>query len=218
MFKAMIIAPDAETRARLKSVADASDLLPNSICVRGLSSALDEMMFHASIDLILISSDFPNEEVLTFLDQAKATSVGRKANYVLIVKGNEQRSNELINSMMAGIHAFLHEPFTAASLEETALLATKVNGATSRARLKLATGILFTEIMEQAGSEQQEQGLPERMQACSNRLEEATGTTLQVYLDNFAEILAAMSPTKRVSKTGTGFRMALRKTLQQLIS
>jgi len=218
VFYPVIISPNHADRTELRSLLEASGLFSRVQPVRTTAEAIALIEKDPLIDVVMLSYDVGEKLILRFLDKAKKLTTGKRCSYVVLFKANELKSAAIVNLMMAGIHSFLSEPYTIEALQETTFIASDVNNAHSRVRLRVAGGLLFSQMVAELGhnSSAEQRSVSERMRENATAFRIATGKSLLSYLDSLASSLLKLSPTKRVERTGGPLRTSIRRSIEDL--
>lgn len=222
MFQALLVAPDSVTRLSLRTLGSHLPEFRTITVVRTFEEAIQELSGNNTYDIIFLSYSLGRANIPLFIEHAKQTAAGRQCAYVLIMREHEQQTGAVVDTMIAGIHAFLFAPFSADTVQEISSLAGRVSLATSKTRIKAATSMMIANLVEEAaGPSAPPQGnakrkkLVDRIRDSSERFQELTGIPALPYYDKIAEALAKMSPSRRVSDADVHFRNSLRKRLMQ---
>ncbi|NMC63489.1 MAG: hypothetical protein GYA55_10030 [SAR324 cluster bacterium] len=118
-FKALIIDSDVQARARLKETLK-NIIFKNEIhSVRNLFDAEEELLaMDEGYDGVFIASDFEQSSIMSLIKKVKQRQSGRKAFYILILKGAHQESTYVAGLYLSGIDGFVAEPYVAEKLTD----------------------------------------------------------------------------------------------------
>ncbi len=124
-YNCLAIDPDSKNRMLLKQAMSAVIQFNSVYSVRNERIGLELLKQNEKYDLIFISDKIEKKRILKFIKEAKETSVGFLAGYILLcsVKGD---AKFLADSMLGGIDGVLIEPYSIDSLQELSLLAAEV--------------------------------------------------------------------------------------------
>lgn len=218
MFYPVIISPNQADRSALRSLLENSGLYTRVQAVRSPVDALKIIAKDPLIDVIFLSLELGEKRILNFLDNAKQHVTGKRCSYVVLARQEDFKSNLVVNLMMAGIHSFLSTPYTTDGLQEATLLATDVNSGHSRVRLRLAGGLLFTQIADELvhGKQTPDTPIRDRLRDHAAAFRKTTGRSFLTYLDSVASTLLILSPTNRVERARGQLRTSIRRSIEEL--
>ncbi|MCC6952507.1 MAG: response regulator [Deltaproteobacteria bacterium] len=146
-FNALIIEPNPTVRGYLWQATLASPHFHRVKAVSKIESALERLNEHP-FDCILVSSNFPREEIESFIERAKSTNGGKEAAYIWVLRAKHQSSNNIAQGLLGGLNGFLLEPFSADSLRRVAIAAAKVKKEFDRQRTEAALRIIVSDVMK----------------------------------------------------------------------
>jgi len=148
-FEAVIIDPEMATRMRLKqmcaSVVNFGKVTPTGTFNEGLQKCNGDQR----IDVVFMANRLGQEGVADFVKQAKASTHGQDAAYILVLSANNSDGGTIAQSMMIGADGVLFEPFSVDQLVEITGLAARVRKERSGAREEAALRFLLQDIMTQ---------------------------------------------------------------------
>lgn len=121
---------------------------------------------------MFFGSDMPEAATAKFIADVKRKRGpdAEKTIFVLIFEGGEANQQRVASRMMAGFHGFLCEPFSFDTVKELTALAEGVSDQLTVTRLKVATGILLSDLKdEDVPSERTLPGAPVDLLQQANR-------------------------------------------------
>lgn len=148
-FDAYIVDNDMSTRMRLKQVCASVVNFGKVHQLSTLPEATGKLKSESNIDVVFISHHFPQDQVAQFIKDCKAISAGQDTAYILVLKGNENASSLIAQSMMIGADGVLFEPYSVDQLVEITLLSAKVRKERASAREEAALKFLIHDMMQQ---------------------------------------------------------------------
>ena len=179
--RALIISQFLETRLALQQTMERSGIFQFVESAHCLEEAKQAILSSASFGHIFIANSYAPQETAELIESIKARSKGR-TTFVLLLRSGDQDSQTVANSMVAGFHGFLCEPFSIGAIEESVKLSAAVKSKDSSIRLRTATGLMLTESMppvdEESGTMNGD--LWQRVQETCDRYRHLTGESISV--------------------------------------
>jgi len=202
MARSLIISPVADSRRALLRMLTSNAEFHETYGVNEIESAATYLQSNQKLNLIFISSAYGEQNVASFIETARDARACADCAYVLLLNQGERKTTAIANHMMIGIHAFLSEPYTFENVDSTARLAQAVRLQSSGDRMKAATGLLLTEILE--GSPMPPEfaadgkgNMWERVQESCRKYQELTGNSVG---GTVIKEIAPLAPSKRLSE------------------
>lgn len=145
---ALVVDPDASSRVRLKQATVAVHQFQSAQLLDTLDKAVKKLEDAAGhIDVVFVSERFKNEEVVSFIQKAKALKTAQDAAFILVMQQSDNAKEHVGQAMVVGADGFLFEPYSVDSLVEITALANKVKKERSEAREKAAIGFLLQDMV-----------------------------------------------------------------------
>lgn len=114
-FTALVIHPEVDARMRFKSAATALTCFNGLSLVSSLEEGRSKLEREKNIELIYLSSRYDQSVSSEFIRYGKS-GPSKAAGYVLMVNGNQIKSQSMASYLMDGIDGVLPEPFSPESL------------------------------------------------------------------------------------------------------
>ena len=144
----LYIDPDLGSRLRFKQAAASSGIQVAVSVTTTLSEALQRLDNQRGCDLIYLVSRFGRDVIERFVNTAKRTRHGKNASFMLVLQGPVHDAAELAKYAMSGADAFLLEPYSAHSLEETVQIGLKLKEKRASYNQKLAMTLLVNSLID----------------------------------------------------------------------
>lgn len=149
-YDAFIINPDIDTRMRLKQATTSVIEFGKVFQLNTLDDALERLDNPEDhCDVVFISHCFSKDEVSVFIQQAKDTKWGQDCAYIMVLKNEQQESDQVAANVLVGADGLLFEPYSVEYLVEITKLAAKVKLDRSQDREKAALSFLIKDVMNQ---------------------------------------------------------------------
>jgi len=146
--EAMYIDPDLGSRLRFKQAATSTALQVAVSVTTTLTEALQRLDNERRCDLIYLASRFSRDVIERFVTTARRTRHGRTASFMVVLQGHEHDASELAKYAMSGADAFLLEPYSALTLEETVEIGLKIRAKRETFNQKLAMALLVNSLID----------------------------------------------------------------------
>lgn len=117
-FSALVIHPDVDARMRFKSAATSLTCFNGISLVSTLDEGRSKLEKEKNIELIYLSSRYDQAVSSEFIRYGKS-GPSKAAGYVLMVNGNQIKSQSMASYLMDGIDGVLPEPFSPESLQKS---------------------------------------------------------------------------------------------------
>jgi DNA-binding NarL/FixJ family response regulator len=148
-FDGLIIDPDIESRMRLKQVCASLVNFGKVYPLQSATEGIAKLGVERHCDVIFVSSKLGQDNVSTFIKDAKATQAGQDTAYILIVANKDSGSALIAQSVMMGADGVLTEPYSVDILVEITQLSARVRKERSTAREMAALKILLADMVQQ---------------------------------------------------------------------
>ncbi|MEZ4754798.1 MAG: hypothetical protein R3A13_10915 [Bdellovibrionota bacterium] len=149
-YDAFIINPDIDTRMRLKQATTSVIEFGKVYQLNTLNDALTKLDSpDDSCDVIFISHIFSKDDVKAFISKAKETKWGQDCAFIMVLKNEQQESDQVTANVLVGADGLLFEPYSVDYLVEITKLAAKVKLERSEDREKAALNFLIRDVMNQ---------------------------------------------------------------------
>jgi DNA-binding NarL/FixJ family response regulator len=148
-YEAIIIDPDMTTRSRLKQVCASVVHFGRVVPVNSCFETMEQLKGDGRYDVVFISHHIPQEQIPTFIKEAKNTPGGQDAAYILVLRAKEQASGDVAQAMMIGADGVLFEPYSVDILVEITQLAARVRRERRSARDEAAFRFLINDLIQQ---------------------------------------------------------------------
>jgi response regulator RpfG family c-di-GMP phosphodiesterase len=147
-LQALIIDPNPTSRGYLWQATLAEVNFQRVKAYSKFDTALNYLQEGAKYDVLLITSQFPKDEIARFVEQAKLSEGGKEAAYVVVLKAAHQNTENIATSMMEGVDGFLFEPFSVQSLRQVAAIAARVKSEFEKQRRRAAISLYVIDVMK----------------------------------------------------------------------
>lgn len=147
-FNALIIDPDLESRARLKTAAhheqqSGSPSFGAVFAVNSLRDGLTFLQYGKKADVIFLSHRLDHAEMCEFIESAKKTDIGEDCAYIRVLRPSDQNAEKVAEQLLEGADGMLFEPFCVADLTKIVKIAAEVKRQNAIRRLSAATALLL---------------------------------------------------------------------------
>lgn len=201
MYRALIVDQFMESRLQLQRVAEHVANIREVVSVHDLKEAQGQLSL-SPFHLVFISDAFGEEDIAVFIEKARLSPGGAHSAYVLLLKPDSQHRSAVSNGMILGAHGFLCHPFTVSAFEDATVLALKVALQNSKSRLRTATGLMLTNIVEEF-QERDKKDKDEIPKDLWQQVQESCETYKRVTGDSITNVvvnaLHKVSPSKRIA-------------------
>ena len=201
MARSLVISPVADSRRSLLRLLTSNAEYHETYSINEIEGATSYLQTNQKLNLIFISAAYGEQNVADFIETARATRACADCAFVLLLNNGDRNTLAVANHMMIGIHAFLSEPYAYTTVENTARLAQAVRLQSSGDRMKAATGLLLTEILEgstagaQDASPDGKGNMWDRVQESCRKYQELTGNSVG---GTVIREIAPLGPSKRL--------------------
>jgi response regulator RpfG family c-di-GMP phosphodiesterase len=182
MQNGIIISPLPDTRARFKQLCENARICNNILCCIDLDEALQTLTPGNNCDIIFISSNYAASDIADFIETAKLTEVGHQTLFVILLQSNDQDTITVANNLFAGVYAFLCEPYSIDTVQESIKVAQHVQISGTHSRLRAATGLILSDMLE--GPDESKENIWTRVERNCKKFEEITGESIAVTIVN----------------------------------
>ena len=149
-YDAFVVDNDMAARMRLKSATTSVPRFGQVKLLSTLEEALSALnVAVASQDVIFISKRFPQDAITPFIANAKQTTAGQDAAYVLVLRTDDQQAESVAKNVLGGTDGFLLEPYSVDQLVEITELAARVRKERSQEREAAALRFLINDVIKQ---------------------------------------------------------------------
>ena len=193
----MIVSQFLETRLPLVQAVTASGRFSEVRSVHNLEEARRTILEGTLFESIFLANKFSQGDLAGFMEAAKVLHQDRQLAFILVLSPEEQNSATVANYMMLGIHGFLNEPFSVGQVDEAIKLGTAVRNRASKVRLRAATGLMLSDVMEADENELPKPNLWETVNKNCEQYKLLTGESVSTAV---VEELQNLSPAERVPR------------------
>ena len=145
-LNALIIDSRSGSRSRIREAIANTPLIENLTLSHGLRDALLHLeKLGMDYHIVFISSEFDISEMLNFVAKGKASTHGKNAAYVVVLKSRDQESNVMAHNLTNGVDGFLFEPFSVDQLQAIMELSHKIRVSNDDTRIKKSIEIVLFE-------------------------------------------------------------------------
>ena len=198
MSRALLIAPKDCPHEGIIEILESRPQLEIVQSVPSLARGLSLLESWPGYDVVFVSAYLNADAVSDFVEEARSKSIGYRATYILLFDKDTEKRVTIANNMLLGFHGFLTWPFEEHTLDEIIELSSKVHGHDSVLRLRVATGLMLTEMRENAGIELEEDTLDDiskQVEASCEWYKQVTGKSVT---SGLVKTLEGIAPTKRM--------------------
>ena len=117
-FSTLVVHPDLDARMRFKATATTLNCFRDLTLVSSLEEGKAKLESHKNVELIYLSSRYDQSVASQFIRSGKS-GPSKAAGYVLMVNGNQIKSQAMASYLMEGIDGVLPEPFSPESLQKS---------------------------------------------------------------------------------------------------
>ena len=125
-FTVSLVDSNVKFRNNLRQLAQAVTVFKKTTQYSELDEVLVTLRQNSPCDIMFISQNFDFSEVKEFIDEAKNTVIGEECAFILVLKNNNQDETVIAQSIIAGCHAILSEPYSVDRMYEIAEIANKI--------------------------------------------------------------------------------------------
>ncbi len=151
-INALIIEPDTTRRSLLRQAARALMDFAEVAMAQNISEGQQKCAGEYSFDLIFISFNLAEQGLTEFVRTLRRTKGGAHAACILVMKGQDQSTSDVIQYITQGVDGFLFEPYSVEGLRECVEIAIRVKCKQGKERIKLGLGVLLPQVLK--GSEE----------------------------------------------------------------
>ena len=148
MARALIIEDSGTVRATLKQLAEHCGHFNEVDAARNFDDARVCVALGTIYSYIFISSSLDPSEAAQFVEDVRLFPGTAMSTIVAFGDKSDGTLDAVANGMLVGIHGFLFEAFTVERLNQIIEIAGKAQAQGTHLRLKAATGLILTEIMD----------------------------------------------------------------------
>lgn len=149
-LNALIIDPDARSRARLKQAALSVGKFGEVHAYMRIEDGRTALFAGArNWDVIFLSSHFDKADVASFIADGKKSQYGQDSAYVMVMKGSDQDSASVAAHVMFGSDGLLLEPYSLDALTGIIQLAAQVKNDRRLDREKVAYQMMLTDLVRE---------------------------------------------------------------------
>ena len=149
VFDVVIVDADLESRSKLKQAAREINCYGAITSVNYLSEAYEYLNNKQDCDLVFISNAFQQDDIVSFLNQARETDKGSACSYILVMKAGKRESTDVAKSMVAGFNSMLLEPYSVDSMVEISKLARKIKVEAYEKRARAASDLVIPTLIKE---------------------------------------------------------------------
>ena len=147
-FQAVIVDNNTERRMRLKAATGSVSYFEKSYLFNTLSESEPRFQTEPMIDIALLSYEFPEFLLASFIEKVKVAPFGLDTAFVLVLPAKDQHSEIVAKNVIAGADGFLFEPYSVDQLDEIVRIAARVKKERSEARDKAAFDFLLEDLLQ----------------------------------------------------------------------
>ena len=146
-FRTLLIDHDLDIRMRLKESLLSVYYFIGIVNVSSVKQAREALSGEDGFDLIFISYNFSEQEVLEIIEQARISNGGADSAFILVSSQLNKRSSEAARYMQGGIDCILHEPFSTEELVEITSIGRNLHNSRRQVRETVSTGFIVRDII-----------------------------------------------------------------------
>jgi response regulator RpfG family c-di-GMP phosphodiesterase len=218
-FNILVVDPDGASRNKLKQAAMALTTFNKVHIASSLDEALGKAATGESIDVLVLSYRFKEEDISSFVSNAKQSAAGKDWAYITVLKANDQRNEVIADSVISGIDGFLFEPYSADNLREMAEITAKVKSQNEQNRKRAAMMMIVKDISEhldavsfyRSQSRDASSAMKKLRDACK-RLEKFDQAGRAAYVDVAINFFGNVPPPMNTRYNGVSVRVKKRLT------
>ena len=176
--------------------------------------ALEHLRSGVKYDVLLITSQIPQEETKGFIAKAKESEGGKEAAYIVVVKIPDQTTENVASGMLGGTDGFLFEPFSIESLKQVAEIAERVRKKFEDERQKAAFQLIASDVMrcldELAVATITNENLlaaKKQMQQSARSIKKMTSEQYALYVDIMSSVFENARPRAPIGYKGASQRV-----------
>ena len=221
-FDSLIVECDANTRSNLKQ---ATMVLPSFRKVQpviSLGEALSRLsgLEYDRMDIVFVSLQFGWDKIRSFMSDAKASTHGEDCTYILVLKSSQHNEQTLAASILAGLHGFIVEPFSAENLGEVANIAAKVKRENIVKRQMKALRMLIPDVIKHIDAfnvfhskGKNTSHITRRIEKSCSTIKTLHGDILDKYIDMAVESFSEVKP--KVAAQYGGISKRVKRRMEQ---
>jgi response regulator RpfG family c-di-GMP phosphodiesterase len=149
-FTVSLVDSNVKFRNNLRQLAQAVTVFKKTTQLSSLDEALVSLSQNTPCDIIFLSQSFYISEIKDFIGEAKKTVRGEECAFIMVATCNNHDEAIIAQSIIAGCHAILSEPYSVDRMYEIAEIANKIKLECEQKRkyqaLSLLTKLLAKEL------------------------------------------------------------------------
>lgn len=176
--------------------------------------ALEHLRSGVKYDVLLITSQIPQEETKSFIQKAKESEGGKEAAYIVVVKMPDQTTENVASGMLGGTDGFLFEPFSVESLKQVATIAERVRKKFEDERQRAAYRLIATDVMRSLDefavatiTNENIPGARKQMQQSVRSIKKMTSEQYGMYVDIMSSVFETARPRAPLGYKGASQRV-----------
>lgn len=196
-FSALVIHPELDARMRFKTAASALTCFNGLSLVSSLEEGRSKIDKEKNIELIYLSSRYDQAVSSEFIKYGKS-GPSKAAGFLLMVNGNQIKSQAMASYLLDGIDGVLPEPFSPESLQKsTERVASVVHGRKKKLAIEMIAN-QSVDLVERL-SDNFRRGLPaaqslKSLQDAKKILTELDEDEFQFYVNHLVTAFASAKP------------------------
>lgn len=212
-FDVMIVDADLESRSKLKQAAREIRCYGKIMSLNYLSEALEHLSGKPECDLLFISNAFSQDDIVDFLNKARATEFGSMCSYVLVMKSGKKETTDIAKSMIAGFNGMLLEPYSVDAMVDISKMARKVKIEAVNKRIRAASELVVPTLIKEVDrlAALKLLGVPTTVSLGARKALELVNSLgkdiLEGYFETLCERFSAVPPPTKVDYSGPSQRL-----------
>lgn len=147
-FRTLLIDHDLDIRMRLKESLLSVYYFIGIVNVSSVKQAREALLEDEGFDLIFISYNFSEQEVMEIVEHARLSNGGADSAFILVSSQLNKHCSEAARYMQGGIDCILHEPFSTDELVEVTSIGRNLHNSRRQVRETIATSFIVRDIIK----------------------------------------------------------------------
>ena len=154
MSRALIIDESMQLRSTMKQLAEHCGHFVEVEAVQNFEQARINLALGKNYSFIFVSTSFDSSYLAKFVEDARSFPGTSMSTIVAFGTGEDGTVDAVASSMLVGVHGFMFDNFTVERLNEIIDLAGRAQAQGTHLRLKAATGLILSDILDNVSREQ----------------------------------------------------------------
>ena len=148
MARALVVEESGQLRSKLKQLAEHCGHFTDVDAVSNFDQARVQLALGKVYSYIFVSIEFNSSLIASFVEDARLFPGTAMSTIIAFGSGDNGTVDAVANQMLVGVHGFMFDHYTVDRLNEIIELAGKAQAQGTHMRLRAATGLILTDILE----------------------------------------------------------------------